>query len=115
MVDTLPGVASYARVSYARELMGDVPGAIKAMEAARDIAGTPADSAWAGYQLGELYFNQGNLDDAAGLPTLAASRPTRTTSRRSPASPRWRGRAGTSGRRSPATPMSSRGTRRPST
>ena len=64
MVDTLPGVASYARVSYARELMGDVPGAIKAMEAARDIAGTPADSAWADYQLGELYFNQGNLDDA---------------------------------------------------
>jgi len=52
MVDTLPGVASYARVSYARELMGDVPGAIKAMEAARDIAGTPADSAWASYQLG---------------------------------------------------------------
>jgi tetratricopeptide (TPR) repeat protein len=61
MVDTLPGVASYARVSYARELMGDVPGAIKAMQAARDIAGTPADSAWASYQLGELYFNQGDL------------------------------------------------------
>ncbi len=64
MVDTRPGVASYARVSYARELMGDVPGAIKAMVAARDIAGTPADSAWASYQLGELYFNQGDLDDA---------------------------------------------------
>jgi tetratricopeptide (TPR) repeat protein len=64
MVDTRPGVASYARVSYARELMGDVPGAIKAMVAARDVAGTPADSAWASYQLGELYFNQGDLDDA---------------------------------------------------
>jgi tetratricopeptide (TPR) repeat protein len=61
MVDTRPGVASYARVSYARELMGDVPGAIQAMEAARDIAGTPADAAWASYQLGELSFNQGNL------------------------------------------------------
>jgi tetratricopeptide (TPR) repeat protein len=61
MVDTRPGVASYARVSYARELMGDVPGAIQAMEAARDIAGTPADAAWASYQLGELYFNRGNL------------------------------------------------------
>ena len=61
MVDTRPGVASYARVSYARELMGDVPGAIQAMEAARDIAGTPADAAWASYQLGELYFNQGDL------------------------------------------------------
>jgi tetratricopeptide (TPR) repeat protein len=64
MVDTRPGVASYARVSYARELMGDVSGAIQAMKAARDIAGTPADSAWASYQLGELYFNQGNLDEA---------------------------------------------------
>ena len=64
MVDTQPGVASYARVSYARELMGDVPGAIKAMAAARDIAGTPADSAWASYQLGELYFNQGHLNEA---------------------------------------------------
>jgi tetratricopeptide (TPR) repeat protein len=61
MVDTRPGVASYARVSYARELMGDLPGAIQAMEAAREIAGTPADAAWASYQLGELYFNQGDL------------------------------------------------------
>jgi tetratricopeptide (TPR) repeat protein len=61
MVDTRPGVSSYARVSYARELMGDVPGAIQAMEAARDIAGTPADTAWASYQLGELHFNQGDL------------------------------------------------------
>jgi len=61
MVDTLPGVASYARVSYARELKGDVSGAIVAMEAARDIAGTPADAAWASYQLGELHFGQGDL------------------------------------------------------
>ena len=64
MVDTQPGVSSYARVSYARELMGDVPGAIQAMVAARDIAGTPADTAWACYQLGELYFNQGDLSKA---------------------------------------------------
>jgi tetratricopeptide (TPR) repeat protein len=61
MVNTLPGVSSYARVSYARELMGDVPGAIRAMKAARTIAGTPADSAWASYQLGELFFNQGDV------------------------------------------------------
>ena len=59
MVDTRPGVASYARVSYARELMGDVSGAIQAMEAARDIAGTPADTAWASYQLGELALQPG--------------------------------------------------------
>ena len=61
MVDTRPGVASYARVSYARELMGDMSGAIQAMEAARDIAGTPADTAWASFQLGELHFNRGDL------------------------------------------------------
>lgn len=64
MVDTLPDVASYARVSYARELTGDVPGALEAMTAARDIAGTPADSAWASYQIGELYFSQGDLAKA---------------------------------------------------
>ena len=58
MVDTRPGVASYARVSYARELQGDVAGAIQAMEAARDIAGTPADRAWAANQLGELLLQQ---------------------------------------------------------
>jgi tetratricopeptide (TPR) repeat protein len=28
------------------------------------IAGTPADTAWACYQLGELYFNQGDLQNA---------------------------------------------------
>lgn len=64
MVDTLPGVASYARVSYARELKGDIAGAIAAMEAARDIAGTPADAAWASHQLGELHFGQGDLTPA---------------------------------------------------
>ena len=65
MVDTLPGVASYARVSYARELGGDIPGAVRAMVAARDIAGTPADVAWASYQLGELAFNSGDVRKAA--------------------------------------------------
>jgi tetratricopeptide (TPR) repeat protein len=65
MVDTLPGLASYARVSYARELRGDVPGAMVAMRAALDLAGTPADAAWASFQLGELYFNRGRIDRAA--------------------------------------------------
>lgn len=64
MVDTRPDLASYARVSYARELRGDVRGAIAAMEAALDAAGAPEDAAWARYQLGELYFNIGRLDRA---------------------------------------------------
>ena len=41
--------------------MGDVPGAIQAMEAARDIAGTPADAAWASYQLGSCTSISGDL------------------------------------------------------
>ncbi len=64
MVDILPDLSSWARVSYARELMGDTGGAIAAMKVARDYAGSPADGAWASYQLGELYFNSGDLKDA---------------------------------------------------
>ena len=65
MVDTLPSLSSYARVSYSRELLGDVDGAIASMEAARDVAGSPADLAWASHQLGELYFNSGRVERAA--------------------------------------------------
>jgi len=64
MVDTLPNLSSYARVSYARELQGDVPGALKAMKLAREVAGTPADVAWASFQTGELYFNSGRPQQA---------------------------------------------------
>lgn len=64
MVDTLPGLSSYARVSYARELQGDVAGALSSMERARQVAGSPADVAWASYQVGDLYFNSGRIDQA---------------------------------------------------
>jgi tetratricopeptide (TPR) repeat protein len=65
MVDTKPGLSAYARVSYVRELLGDVPGAIRSMEAARDVAGSGADRAWTSYHLGELRFNGGDLAGAA--------------------------------------------------
>jgi len=65
MVDTRPDLSSYARVSYARELQGDVRGAIVSMQAAEEAAGTPSDSAWASFQLGELYWNSGRVDKAA--------------------------------------------------
>jgi tetratricopeptide (TPR) repeat protein len=65
MVDTSPGLSSYARVSYLRELRGDVRGAIIAMQAARDVAGTPQDASWAAYQLGELAWNGGDVAEAA--------------------------------------------------
>ena len=66
MVDTRPDLASYARVSYARELLGDVPGAVDAMELAFEAAGTPSDRAWTAYRLGELAFGSGDVRTAAG-------------------------------------------------
>jgi tetratricopeptide (TPR) repeat protein len=64
MVDLRPGLASYARVSYYRELHGDVTGAIEAMSAALQFGGAGEDAAWAAYQLGELYFNSGRVAEA---------------------------------------------------
>ena len=65
MVDTRPDQTSFARVSYARELHGDLPGAIEAMQAAVDTAppGTEA-SEWTRVQLANLFFNTGDLDRA---------------------------------------------------
>jgi tetratricopeptide (TPR) repeat protein len=60
-----PSLSSYARISYARELIGDVPGAAQAMRLARDAAaGSPADQAWAHVQLGKLYASHGRLAEA---------------------------------------------------
>ncbi len=64
MVNLKPDLASYARVSYARELKGDVPGAIAAMRMAFTASATADDRAFTTYYLGELYFNSGRLDQA---------------------------------------------------
>lgn len=66
MVDTRPELSSYSRVSYVRELHGDIPGAITAMEQAVTSAGTLAseNALWTQVQLGHLYFNQGDLENA---------------------------------------------------
>jgi tetratricopeptide (TPR) repeat protein len=65
MIDLRPDLASYSRVSYARELHGDLPGAIEAMRMAVD-AGAPLSegTSWARVQLGNLYFTAGDLDAA---------------------------------------------------
>ncbi|HEV7665952.1 MAG TPA: tetratricopeptide repeat protein [Chloroflexota bacterium] len=65
MVDLRPDQTSYARVSYARELHGDLPGAIAAMRMAVDSA-PPGNEAteWTRVQLANLYFNTGALDTA---------------------------------------------------
>lgn len=66
MASLQPSLASYSRVSYARELLGDVPGALRAMSLARDAAaGEPEATAWTEVQLGKLELGRGRLDAAA--------------------------------------------------
>ncbi|MCD6021512.1 MAG: repeat-containing protein [Actinomycetia bacterium] len=64
MVDTRPDLASYARVSYALELRGNVAGSIDAMRAAFDVAASRPDVAWAAAQIGKLHFGTGRIGDA---------------------------------------------------
>ena len=60
MVDRKPGVASYARVSYWRELHGDLPGARRAMVLAIGAGnGTPEGAAYLGAQLSHLDLLRG--------------------------------------------------------
>ena len=65
MIDLRPNLSSWARVSYARELDGDVAGARQAMETALQESGSAEDRAWVLNQLGELAFNGGDLAGAA--------------------------------------------------
>ena len=65
MVSLKPTLASYSRVSYARELLGRPRAAIAAMKLAVEAgAGTGEPAAWALVQLGNLYFDSGRLLDA---------------------------------------------------
>jgi len=65
MVRMRPDIASYARVSYARELQGNIPGALSAMRRALRAAGSADDAAWVSYQLGGLYLRNGRVGRAA--------------------------------------------------
>ena len=60
-----PDLRSYARVSYIREIHGDVEGAIEAMELAVK-AGLPGqeDAAWCRLTLADLYFSYGRIEEA---------------------------------------------------
>jgi tetratricopeptide (TPR) repeat protein len=66
MMELRPGATAYARASYARELRGDLPGALHAMELA--ATSTPPQDleakAWYAAQLGELYLKMNRLDEA---------------------------------------------------
>ncbi len=76
MVDLRPSLASYARVSWMRFLLGDLAGAIEAGEQAAGAgsARNPEETAWALTQLGGLHLNADALDpaDAAYRSALAA-------------------------------------------
>jgi tetratricopeptide (TPR) repeat protein len=62
-----PDLTAYARVSYLREIHGDLPGAIQAMDMAVK-AGYPGleQTEWSRVALGHLYEVSGKLDQAQG-------------------------------------------------
>lgn len=61
MMNLRPSTSSYSRVSYLRELQGDVKGAIEAMRAAAEAAPDPETVAWCRVHLGDELMNTGNL------------------------------------------------------
>lgn len=65
MVSIRPDLRSYSRISYLRELFGDLTGAIEAMKQAVE-AGYPGyeETAWSRLHLGELYKKSGNTEAA---------------------------------------------------
>ena len=65
MVNLRPDMSSYSRISYIRELHGDIDGALDMMQRAVD-SGTPnlESTAWVRTQLGNLYFNTGDFERA---------------------------------------------------
>jgi tetratricopeptide (TPR) repeat protein len=66
MMSLRPSSASYARVAYARELQGNLTGAIESMKLAVDA--TPPDDpeslAWHHAQVGDLYVRLGRMHEA---------------------------------------------------
>jgi tetratricopeptide (TPR) repeat protein len=66
MMALRPSATSYARVAYARELQGNLAGAVESMKLAADA--TPPDDleglAWYRAQLGDLYFQLGKTREA---------------------------------------------------
>ncbi|MBK8549689.1 MAG: tetratricopeptide repeat protein [Ignavibacteria bacterium] len=65
MINLRPDLSSFSRVSYIRELYGDMQGAIDAMKSAV-TAGSPIaeNTAWCRVQLGNLFYNKGDVETA---------------------------------------------------
>jgi tetratricopeptide (TPR) repeat protein len=65
MIDRRPDLSSYSRASYIRELHGDIAGAIELMDqAVQSGSGSLENVEWVRVQLGNLYFNKGDLANA---------------------------------------------------
>ena len=65
MVSIRPDIRSYSRISYLREIYGDIPGAIEAMKLAVDAGSSGTESTeWARVQLGKLYEQLGEMQYA---------------------------------------------------
>lgn len=71
--NTKPGVAAYTRISYLRELQGNVEGAMEMMSlAARSSVRGSEEMLWTQVQLGHLFFNAGRYDEAEIVYNVAA-------------------------------------------
>jgi len=72
MVSIRPDIRSYSRISYLREIYGDIPGAIEAMKLAVE-AGSPGSESteWARVQLGKLYEQLGEMKYAEMYYTIS--------------------------------------------
>jgi tetratricopeptide (TPR) repeat protein len=66
MMSVRPSAAAYARVAYARELRGDLAGALQAMQLASEATAPqdPEAQAWYAAQVGELCLKLAQLADA---------------------------------------------------
>jgi tetratricopeptide (TPR) repeat protein len=65
MVELKPNLAGYARIAYARELLGRPRQALEAMELALDASGNvPEPTAWTLVEIGKLHFSRGDVEQA---------------------------------------------------
>ena len=73
MVSIRPDIRSYARIAYLREIFGDIPGAIEAMDLAIDAGATGDENTeWCRVQLGKLHEKSGQMNYAKMHYTIAA-------------------------------------------
>jgi tetratricopeptide (TPR) repeat protein len=66
MVELKPSLGGYARIAYARELLGRPRDALDALELAHEASGSvPEPTAWTLVEIGKLHFSLGELGPAA--------------------------------------------------